>query len=141
MCDAPRRPESRIAVVSHCGFIFLMLSAFGHECAHSVQEEMHRGFDNCEMRSMVRRTPAGPPCDSPDRVYCRKSVMSRMLDFVGRRCVSAPTSQDDLPAARSSGNEEISGRPLVLGGGRLLELHTWDLNELTVCTVFRSGDH
>ena len=49
-----RRPESRIAVVSHCGFIFLTLSAFGHECAHSVQEEMHRGFDNCEMRSMVR---------------------------------------------------------------------------------------
>ena len=51
---ALRRPESRIAVVSHCGFIFLTLSAFGHECAHNVQEEMHRGFDNCEMRSMVR---------------------------------------------------------------------------------------
>ncbi|EIE24438.1 phosphoglycerate mutase-like protein [Coccomyxa subellipsoidea C-169] len=53
------RPESRIAVVSHCGFIFLTLSAFGHECAHSVQEEMHRGFDNCEMRSMIITDAAG----------------------------------------------------------------------------------
>ncbi len=56
---ASRRPESRIAVVSHCGFIFLTLSAFGHECAHSVQEEMHRGFDNCEMRSMIITDAAG----------------------------------------------------------------------------------
>ncbi|CAK0760575.1 hypothetical protein CVIRNUC_002782 [Coccomyxa viridis] len=53
------RPESRIAVVTHCGFIFLTLSAFGHECALSVQEEMHRGFDNCEMRTMVITDAAG----------------------------------------------------------------------------------
>ncbi len=56
---AARRPESRIAVVSHCGFIFLTLSAFGHECAHGVQEEMHRGFDNCELRTMVITDAAG----------------------------------------------------------------------------------
>ena len=30
-------PESRIAVVTHCGFLFLTLSAFGHDCAQPVQ--------------------------------------------------------------------------------------------------------
>ncbi|KAK9822101.1 hypothetical protein WJX74_007594 [Apatococcus lobatus] len=47
------RPESSIAVVTHHGFLGWSLSSFGHECAPAVGNQMHRGFANCEMRSMV----------------------------------------------------------------------------------------
>ncbi|KAK9840535.1 hypothetical protein WJX84_011900, partial [Apatococcus fuscideae] len=53
------RPESSIAVVTHHGFLGWSLSSFGHECAPAVGDQMHRGFANCEMRSMVVTDAAG----------------------------------------------------------------------------------
>ncbi len=57
---APRSPESRIAVVTHCGFLFLTLSAFGHDCAQPVQARptLARPFP-------ARPAPASAGCCSP----------------------------------------------------------------------------
>ena len=54
------RQETSIAVVSHCGFLFMMLSSYAHDCAPTVQEELHRGFENCEMRAIVLSDASGP---------------------------------------------------------------------------------
>ncbi|GFR43713.1 hypothetical protein Agub_g4823 [Astrephomene gubernaculifera] len=49
------RPERNIAVVTHSSFLFFTMSCFGHGSwvAPSVMGEMHRWYDNCEMRSVV----------------------------------------------------------------------------------------
>lgn len=59
------RPEQRIAVVTHCGFLFYLLSSFGHECSLPVANSLHKTFDNCEMRSFVITDAAGPPRPDP----------------------------------------------------------------------------
>ncbi|XP_011652599.1 phosphoglycerate mutase-like protein 1 isoform X1 [Cucumis sativus] len=48
------RKEKEIAVVSHCGFLFHVLSVFGDDCHRSIEDEIckHR-FANCELRSFV----------------------------------------------------------------------------------------
>ncbi|KAA0038644.1 phosphoglycerate mutase-like protein 1 isoform X1 [Cucumis melo var. makuwa] len=48
------RKEKEIAIVSHCGFLFHVLSVFGNDCHRSVEDEIckHR-FANCELRSFV----------------------------------------------------------------------------------------
>ena len=48
-----QRPESRIAVVSHSSFLYNMLLGFGHGAVPLVRGELHRKFQNCEMRSVV----------------------------------------------------------------------------------------
>ena len=57
--------ESNIAVVSHCGLLFYMLASFGHECGDSVQSYLHKGFDNCELRSMVLSDGSGAARPNP----------------------------------------------------------------------------
>jgi hypothetical protein len=48
------RPETRIAVVTHSSFLFFMMKNFGHpNFATTVQGELHRWYENCEMRSVV----------------------------------------------------------------------------------------
>ncbi|EFJ50919.1 hypothetical protein VOLCADRAFT_57872 [Volvox carteri f. nagariensis] len=47
------RPERNIAVVSHSSFLHFTLSCFGQGAAEAVQGEMHKWYDNCEMRSLV----------------------------------------------------------------------------------------
>ncbi|GLC37740.1 hypothetical protein PLESTF_001519300 [Pleodorina starrii] len=47
------RPERHIAVVSHSSFLHFTLSCFGQGAAEAVQGEMHKWYDNCEMRSLV----------------------------------------------------------------------------------------
>ena len=69
------RPESRIAVVSHCGWLFHTLSAFSHDDApaksppiataapgmHAQYSELDVDFQNCEMRTMVLTDPRSGP--------------------------------------------------------------------------------
>ncbi|KAL3135524.1 hypothetical protein ABBQ38_006004 [Trebouxia sp. C0009 RCD-2024] len=69
------RDESRIAVVSHCGWLFHTLSAFSHDNApvksppissaapgmHSQSSELDVDFQNCEMRTMVLTDPRTGP--------------------------------------------------------------------------------
>lgn len=47
------REEKEIAVVTHSGFLFHTLSAFGNDCHPSVKSEMCKHFANCELRSVV----------------------------------------------------------------------------------------
>lgn len=47
------RPESCIAVVSHCGFLRHSLDGLGAAYGREVQERMATDFQNCEMRAVV----------------------------------------------------------------------------------------
>ncbi|ESW09662.1 hypothetical protein PHAVU_009G145700 [Phaseolus vulgaris] len=47
------RKEKEIAVVTHSGFLFRSLSAFGNDCHPTVKSEICTHFANCELRSMV----------------------------------------------------------------------------------------
>lgn len=47
------RKEKEIAIVTHSGFLYHTLSAFGNDCHSSVRSEICTHFANCELRSMV----------------------------------------------------------------------------------------
>ncbi|CAL8471428.1 g10970 [Coccomyxa elongata] len=47
------RPESRIAVVAHAGFIRHTLAAFADTLPAGSQEDLTKEFQNCEMRTVV----------------------------------------------------------------------------------------
>ncbi|KAK7857054.1 phosphoglycerate mutase-like protein 1 [Quercus suber] len=47
------RKEKEIAIVSHNGFLFHTLSAFGNDCHPSVKSETCTNLANCELRSVV----------------------------------------------------------------------------------------
>ncbi|OVA10258.1 Histidine phosphatase superfamily [Macleaya cordata] len=47
------RKEKEIAVVTHSGFLFHTLSAFGKDCHPTVKQEICKHFANCELRSVV----------------------------------------------------------------------------------------
>ncbi|GLU08969.1 hypothetical protein SLE2022_258500 [Rubroshorea leprosula] len=47
------RKEKEIAIVTHSGFLFHTLSAFGDDCHPLVKKEIGKHFANCELRSMV----------------------------------------------------------------------------------------
>ncbi|GMY17481.1 phosphoglycerate mutase-like protein 1 isoform X1 [Fagus crenata] len=47
------RKEKEIAIVTHSGFLFHTLSAFGNDCHPSVKSEICKNFANCELRSVV----------------------------------------------------------------------------------------
>ncbi|XWS68187.1 hypothetical protein CRYUN_Cryun04dG0069700 [Craigia yunnanensis] len=47
------RKEKEIAIVTHSGFLFHTLSAFGNDCHPLVKKEICNHFANCELRSMV----------------------------------------------------------------------------------------
>lgn len=57
--------ETNIAVSSHCGLLFYMLASFGHECGESVQNYLHKGFDNCELRSIILSDTSGMSRPNP----------------------------------------------------------------------------
>lgn len=52
-----RRPEQRIAVVSHAGFIRHTLSAFAGGLPGAAAQALQREFSNCEMRTVVTAHP------------------------------------------------------------------------------------
>ncbi|KAG5014948.1 hypothetical protein JHK82_020632 [Glycine max] len=47
------RKEKEIAIVTHSGFLFHTLNAFGSDCHPLVKKEISKHFANCELRSMV----------------------------------------------------------------------------------------
>ncbi|KAM5575206.1 phosphoglycerate mutase-like protein 1 [Rosa sericea] len=47
------RKEKDIAIVTHSGFLYHTLSAFGNDCHSSIKSEISTHFANCELRSMV----------------------------------------------------------------------------------------
>ncbi|KAI4299201.1 hypothetical protein L6164_032682 [Bauhinia variegata] len=47
------RKEKEIAIVTHSGFLFHTLSAFGNDCHPTMKKEISKHFANCELRSMV----------------------------------------------------------------------------------------
>ncbi|XP_060673409.1 phosphoglycerate mutase-like protein 1 isoform X2 [Ziziphus jujuba] len=47
------RKEKEIAVVTHSGFLYHMLSSFGNDCHPTVKSEICTHFANCELRSVV----------------------------------------------------------------------------------------
>ncbi|KAL9244022.1 hypothetical protein vseg_017839 [Gypsophila vaccaria] len=47
------RKEKEIAIVSHSGFLFNTLKAFGNDCHQIVKDEICTHFKNCELRSMI----------------------------------------------------------------------------------------
>ncbi|GAX82897.1 hypothetical protein CEUSTIGMA_g10323.t1 [Chlamydomonas eustigma] len=48
-----RRRETSIAVVTHSAFLSALMRSCGQGLGPSLQEELHRWFENCEMRSVV----------------------------------------------------------------------------------------
>ncbi|GAQ90820.1 phosphoglycerate mutase [Klebsormidium nitens] len=48
-----QRPEERIAVVTHSGFLHALLSHAGHDCPPPVQDYLRTGFRNCELRVLT----------------------------------------------------------------------------------------
>ncbi|KAK9830223.1 hypothetical protein WJX72_010435 [[Myrmecia] bisecta] len=54
-----QRPEARIAVVTHSSFLYYMMSQFGHAGAPLVKGELHRWYENCEMRTVVLSDSGG----------------------------------------------------------------------------------
>ncbi|KAK7363034.1 hypothetical protein VNO77_05163 [Canavalia gladiata] len=47
------RKEKEIAIVTHSGFLFHTLIAFGSDCHPLVKKEISKHFANCELRSMI----------------------------------------------------------------------------------------
>ncbi|CAN1827429.1 Phosphoglycerate mutase-like protein 1 [Linum perenne] len=47
------RSEKEMAIVTHSGFLFHTLNAFGNDCHPLVKKEICTRFSNCELRSMV----------------------------------------------------------------------------------------
>ncbi|KAF2296521.1 hypothetical protein GH714_040518 [Hevea brasiliensis] len=47
------RKEKEIAIVTHSGFLFHTLNAFGNDCNPLLKKEICNRFTNCELRSMV----------------------------------------------------------------------------------------
>lgn len=47
------RKEKEIAIVTHSGFLFHTLGAYGNDCHPLVKKEICKHFANCELRSMV----------------------------------------------------------------------------------------
>ncbi|KAI7991898.1 Phosphoglycerate mutase-like protein 1 [Camellia lanceoleosa] len=47
------RKEKEIAIITHSGFLFHTLNAFGNDCHPLVKKEICKHFANCELRSMV----------------------------------------------------------------------------------------
>ncbi|XP_076949419.1 phosphoglycerate mutase-like protein 1 [Bidens hawaiensis] len=47
------RKEKEIAVVTHSGFLYHTLGAYGDDCHPTLKQEMSKHFKNCELRSMV----------------------------------------------------------------------------------------
>ncbi|GMQ01330.1 hypothetical protein CsSME_00047997 [Camellia sinensis var. sinensis] len=47
------RKEKEIAIITHSGFLFHTLNAFGNDCHPLVKKEICKHFANCELRSMI----------------------------------------------------------------------------------------
>ena len=56
-CQGLRRPEQRIAVVSHAGFIRHTLSVFAGGLPAAAAGALEREFSNCELRTVVSAPP------------------------------------------------------------------------------------
>jgi broad specificity phosphatase PhoE len=85
-----QRPEQRIAVVTHSGFLNSMLSQAGEDCSPQVRAELQKGFRNCELRVLVLANKSGglgelvsgPVMNFPGGVPPGPSAGSDLLDDV-----------------------------------------------------------
>ncbi|MFS7949287.1 putative histidine phosphatase superfamily, clade-1 [Helianthus anomalus] len=78
------REEKEIAVVSHGGFLFHTLGAYGDDCHPTLKKEMSILFNNCELRSMVivDQSMIGSDTsktDFPGKIPCNADVASDAL--------------------------------------------------------------
>eukprot|EP01025_Chloroclados_australasicus_P039930 TRINITY_DN4159_c0_g1_i1.p1 TRINITY_DN4159_c0_g1~~TRINITY_DN4159_c0_g1_i1.p1 ORF type:complete len:296 (+),score=36.99 TRINITY_DN4159_c0_g1_i1:90-977(+) len=71
------RPEKRIAVVSHAGFLRNCLRQFGLDFDERIKEGMHGSLNNCEMRTMVLACQGSQALDHP-------GYTSYNVDFSGK---------------------------------------------------------
>lgn len=46
--------------MTHSSFLHFTMSCFGHAAPEAVQGELHRWYDNCEMRSLVLQDMGAP---------------------------------------------------------------------------------
>jgi len=53
MAQLLARPEREIAVVTHSSFVHYLLTNYGHSASTAVQGDLHRWFENAELRSVV----------------------------------------------------------------------------------------
>lgn len=77
-----RREERHIAVVSHNSFLYHLVQLFGEDCPRDMRKEMHKKFQNCEMRSMVlvdRRLPSRPRRSDARKTSARQKKQKRKL--------------------------------------------------------------
>ncbi|KAI3751924.1 hypothetical protein L2E82_23018 [Cichorium intybus] len=72
------REEKEIAVVTHSGFLYHTLGAYGEDCHPTLKKEMSKHFNNCELRSMV---------------------------IVDRSMIGSNTSKTDFPGKIPSGSD------------------------------------
>ena len=82
VCNHFCRPEQRIAVVSHAGFIRHTLSAFAGGLSGAAAAAMEREFLNCELRTVVRGCYALTlhSIPHPRLLYDKEQVASHLLE-------------------------------------------------------------
>ncbi|KAH9621596.1 hypothetical protein KSS87_014680 [Heliosperma pusillum] len=66
------RREKEIAIVTHSGFLFHTLSAFGNDCHQIVKNDICTHFKNCELRSMLLVDKSRASCDIPTTNFTGK---------------------------------------------------------------------
>eukprot|EP01024_Parvocaulis_polyphysoides_P044453 TRINITY_DN40998_c0_g1_i1.p4 TRINITY_DN40998_c0_g1~~TRINITY_DN40998_c0_g1_i1.p4 ORF type:complete len:139 (-),score=11.45 TRINITY_DN40998_c0_g1_i1:855-1271(-) len=62
------RPEKRIAIVAHAGFLRNCLGLFGKIFDETIQFEMHSSISNCEMRTMQLASHGSLIVDTPGTI-------------------------------------------------------------------------
>ncbi|GBF94404.1 hypothetical protein Rsub_07218 [Raphidocelis subcapitata] len=78
MAQLMARPEQEIAVVTHSSFVHYLLTNYGHTASTHVQGDLHRWFENAELRSVVVADP-GSTAHPPDPTHF-PGFASRVLE-------------------------------------------------------------
>ncbi|KAJ7555405.1 hypothetical protein O6H91_05G036000 [Diphasiastrum complanatum] len=62
------RSEKQIAIVSHSSFLAHLVSLFGDDCTPVIKNELHNGYANCELRTVLvaDRRAIGKPSITTD---------------------------------------------------------------------------
>ncbi|PRW45389.1 phosphoglycerate mutase 1 isoform X2 [Chlorella sorokiniana] len=128
------RSERELAVVGHSSMLFFMCSAFGHAAAPTVQGELHKWYENCEMRTVVLADEGAPHCTFPPSPVQSPSAMARsrvstcLLLLVGLLVASfGQAAQDGHRVARTrrlmqaTGGKQVADIQLPQGVQKALD--------------------